>query len=90
MAATALQISIIRLNINDEDYEDFIDDTYVNYYFDEKESIPYTCWKLIDILIVRLRKETLKKDVSSEETTEFVSLKERIALLEAMSKKYED
>lgn len=90
MAATALDIEIIRLNIDDPNYEDFTDDKYVNYYYDQKNSIAYASWKLTEVLLVRLRKEILKKDDTGSETTEFVALKDRIDLLKETAKKYKD
>ena len=85
--ATALQVQIVRLNINDEAAEDFTFQE-IAYFIDLKNSVNYASMKLIEILIVRLRKEIIKRDTTGVESTEFVSLKERVELLESLAAKY--
>jgi len=87
--ATTEQIDQVRLNINDENDEDFSEAIKIQY-IDDKDSVNWASWQLIDLLIVRLRKESLKKDQTGAEATEFYDLEERLELLESISKKYKD
>ena len=83
--ATAAQIEIVRLNLNDEDATDYdFTDTQIEYYIDLKDNVNYATYQLAQILIGKLRKDTVKKNASGEESTEFVDLMTRIKLLEGI------
>lgn len=85
--ATISQITQVRLNINDEDKTEF-NDAQIEAYIDDGDSVNYASWKLINILVMRLRKETLKKDTTGAESTEFQSLNDRRKLLESLAGEY--
>lgn len=87
--ATAQEVKIVRLNIDDLDVEDF-DDSIIVYFIDQENSVNYASWKLCEILLVRLRKEILKRDTTGAESTEFVDLKTRIDLLEDLAEKFKN
>lgn len=65
-------------------------DQIISDYIDMEDSVNYASWKLINLLIVRLRKEILKDDRTGSEATEFHDLDKRMELLEAISKKYKE
>ena len=87
--ATISEVLQVRLNINDEDETEFTD-AQIQAFIDENSSVNYASWKLIEILIVRLRKEILKRDTTGAESTEFVSLKERVDLLKELAAQYKE
>lgn len=87
--ATIEQLDQVRLNIDDKNDEDFTQDEKESY-IDEKDSVNWASWQLIDILIVRLRKDTIKEDRPGSEATEFYDLDKRLELLQTISKKYKD
>ncbi len=87
--ATTEQLNQVRLNIDDENDDDF-SQTTKEQYIDEKDSVNWASWQLIDILIVRLRKDIIKQNRPGAEMTEFYDLEERLFLLESISKKYKD
>ena len=87
--ATTEQINQVRLNIDDKLDEDFTEQEKIDY-IDVHDSVNWASWQLIELLIVRLRKEVLKQDRSGIELTEWHDLEERQALLESIAKKYKD
>jgi hypothetical protein len=87
--ATAEQIEIVRLNIDDLDSEDFTDGQ-ISAKIDDKSSINWACWQLLEILRVRLRKAILKRDTTGNESTEVQSLQERLALYGQLIDKYKN
>lgn len=87
--ATIEQLDQVRLNIDDKTDADFTQ-AEKELYIDEKDSVNWASWQLINILIVRLRKEILKEDRTGSESTEFHDLDKRLELLEAIAKKYKD
>lgn len=86
--ATPDQIAQVRLNIDDRIIPYEFDDTLIESFIDEKDSISYATYKLIDILIIRLRKEIIKADTSGSEKTDFQSLQDRLEILEYQRNKY--
>lgn len=87
--ATTEQINAVRLNIDDKFDIDFTEQEKIDK-IDVHDSVNWACWQLIDILIVRLRKEIIKEDRPGSETTEFYDLDKRLELLESISKKFKD
>lgn len=87
--ATLEQIAQVRLNIDDLNSDDF-DDAIITSYIDGKNSVNYASYKLIDILIMRLRKEIVKDDTAGSESTEFQDLEERLEILQDQRNKYKN
>lgn len=86
--ATADQITLVRLNIADKDSNDFTD-VEIEYYIDLKNSVSYASYRLIILLIPKLRNQLLEKNVSGEDAETLAPLKIRLELLLAMKDIYE-
>ncbi len=71
--------------VNSNDFSDEI----ISDYIDFKDSVIYATYKLIDVLIIRLRKEILKQDDSGTEKSVFFDLTQRLQILENVRGKYE-
>jgi hypothetical protein len=82
---TALQE--IRLIIADKDGEEF-QDSEIMYYYNVHNSINFAVYKLIGILIFRLRKQLLESDTTGTEKTDLAPLRDRLKLLENLKNEY--
>ena len=73
--------------VNSANNNDFSDEI-ISDYIDFKDSVIYATYKLIDILIIRLRKEILKQDDTGTEKSVFFDLSQRLEVLKNVRDKY--
>lgn len=88
--ATPAQILLVRIQIDDNEIPYEFTDSIIELFIDEGNSTNYACYKLIDILLIKLRKQLLESDSTGTERNDFSDLDSRRKLLESMRDKYKD
>lgn len=89
--ATGQEILLVRRQIDDNNIESYtFSNQIIRAYIDEKSSINYASYMLLDILIIQLRKQLLEDDETGTERNKFATVTARKNLLESQRDKYKE